>query len=132
MNTPAPEPIQIEDVIYKINTNLDKEKKNIILTCSINSTLLLFYYESSYALDDILKLNKNLKVFEDIDEINCFIEKENQEKKIIIKKDGEKLKLIFSIFNVKNGFEEKFELILEKKNKNSEEIINQLVYHEII
>ena len=130
MNTPAPEPIQDEEEkkTYKINNILDEKNQKIILSCLITSNVFPFYYEVSLGFEDFKNINKNLLVCEDIYGINSFIIENIKENKIIVEEmeQSEKIKLIFTIFNIK-GKPETFNIVLEKKQKNSNEITNELI-----
>lgn len=131
MNLTAPSPIKTKNYLYIINNRLDEKNKKIILSCHIESNLSPFYYEISLGLDDFKKLNKNFKVYDDIIEINSFINENIQEKKIIIKKEEvneENLKLSFVLYNLK-GIVENVEIKLEKKELGTNEIIKELMKH---
>ena len=130
MNTPAPSPIISNNISYKISSILDKENNKIILNCLINSSLSHFYYTISLTLEDFIKSNKNFKVYDDISEINYFINENIQENKIKIEKEknDEYINLNFSIFNLK-GNAENFTIKLDKKQLDSKEIINYLSEH---
>ena len=130
MNTPDHESIQYEkeNKNYQINTLLDEKNQKIILTCLIASNVFPFYYEISLGFEDFRNLNKNFIVCEDIYEINSFICENIKEKKILVEEieNSEKIKFIFNIFNIK-GKQEQFNIVLNKKEKNNNEITNELI-----
>lgn len=73
------------------------------------------------------KLNKNLKICENINEINSFINQNIQDNKIKLKNDNEdNLKIIVSIFNIR-GIEEQFEINLKKQEKDENILIKELI-----
>ena len=124
--TAAP-PIKINENIYVLKSKLDEENKKIIITCQIISNMSLYYYESSFSLDDMIKLHKNFKICENINEIDSFINQSIQDNKITLKNDNEdNLKIIISIFNIR-GNEEQFEINLKKQEKVQSTLINDLV-----
>ena len=124
--TAAP-PIKINENIYALKSKLDEENKKIIITCQIISNMSLYYYESSFSLDDMIKLHKNFKICENINEIDSFINQSIQDNKITLKNDNEdNLKIIISIFNIR-GNEEQFEINLKKQEKVQSTLINDLV-----
>lgn len=113
---------------YRISSRLDEENKKIILNGQIISSISPFYYESSLSIEDFIKLNKNFKVYDDINEINSFIIESIQEKTISIEEgiNNENIKIIFHLYNLK-GNKENFEITLEKKDMENNEIINALI-----
>ena len=124
--TAAP-PIKINENTYALKNQLDEENKKIVLSCQIISSLSLYYYESSLSLDDLLKLNKNLKICENINEVNDFFSQSIKDNKITLKNDNEdNLIIIVSIFNIR-GSEEQFEISLKRQEKNSNNLIKELV-----
>ena len=124
--TAAP-PIKINENIYALKRKFDEENKKIIITCQIISNMSLYYYESSFSLDDMIKLHKNFKICENINEIDSFINQSIQDNKITLKNDNEdNLKIIISIFNIR-GNEEQFEINLKKQEKVQSTLINDLV-----
>ena len=124
--TAAP-PIKINENIYTVKSQLDEENQKVVISCQIISRLSLNYYESSFSLDDMLKLNKNLKICENINGINSFISQSIQDKKISLKnEDEDNLKIIVTIFNIR-GNEEQFEISLKKQEKNTNTLIKELV-----
>ena len=123
----AAPPIKINENIYSLKSQLDEENKKIVLSCQIISNISLYYYESSFSLDDMHKLNKNLKICENINEINSFINQNIQDNKIKLKNDNEdNLKIIVSIFNIR-GIEEQFEINLKKQEKDENILIKELI-----
>jgi len=124
--TAAP-PIKINENIYTLKSKLDEENNKLIITCQIISNMSLYYYESSFSLDDMIKLNKNFKICENINEIDSFINQSIQDNKITLKNDNENnLKIIISIFNIR-GNEEQFEINLKKQEKNQNTLFKDLV-----
>lgn len=122
----AAPPIKINENTYTLKSQLDEENEKIILSCQIISKLSLYYYESSFSLDDMIKLNKNLKICENINEINSFINQSIKDNKITLKNDNEdNLKVIVNIFNIR-GSEEQFEINLKKQEKDSNTLIKEL------
>lgn len=122
----AAPPIKINENVYTLKSQIDEENKKIVLSCQIISNLSLYYYESSFSLDDMFKFHKNLKICENLNEINSFFNQNIQENKIMLKDDNEdNLKIIVSIFNIR-GSEEQFEINLKKKEKNQNTLIKEL------
>lgn len=130
MDTSAPSPIITYTHKYAIKSELDEEKNKVILTCQIISILCPFYYQSSFTINDFIKINKIFKIYDDIDEINSFINENIQNNKILIEKgtNDNNIKIILSVFNLK-GIEEKFEIMIEKKESNSTEVKKELISH---
>ena len=127
----AAPPIKINENTYILKSQLDEENKKLVLSCQIISKLTLYYYESSFSLDDLLKLNKNLKICENINEINSFINHSIQDNKIKLKNDNEdNLKIIVSIFNIR-GSEDEFEINLKKQEKDANILIKELAKNVI-
>ena len=127
MDTPAPSPIIVNNKTYKLSNKLNEENNKIILTCMIISNLLPFCYEASLSLEDFIKKNISFKVYDNISEINSFINESILENKIEIESDNnETIKLIFPIFDLK-GKITNIEIILTKKEKVEKEIIQELI-----
>ena len=131
--TPTPLKLKIlsPDKRYKISSELDEKNNSISLSCALNSKLETFFYEKNLTLDDFIKINKYFKVFEDIKEIGDFISETLRENKVDVISDSdsenlEGVKLVFKIFDLK-GNEESVEILLEKKEKERNEINSEII-----
>ena len=130
IEAPSPNITNNKTHTYAIKSELDEEKKKIILTCQIISSLCPFHYQSSFTINDFIKINKIFKIYDNINEINSFINENIQKNKILIEKgsNDNNIKIIFNVFNLK-GIEEKCEIMIEKKESNTTEIIKGLTNH---
>ncbi len=134
MSTPAP--LKNEKKIIKNNqgilyelTNIIDNKNNILILTCLNTSILCHYlYEIKLGLDDFIKINKNFRVFINVEAIKNFLSQLIENNKIQIENinNNENIKLFFNITNL-NGIEEKIEIAFEKKKIDNNELVGNLI-----
>ena len=133
--------------IFEVKIGKEIEKKNIIIKASKISKIVDVFYENKFSFDELIKLDKTFKVYDELEEIFIVLITFFNDKKIIInevKNDemtlGLKLMLMTGkekIVNIKLFKKEmkkesiikelcKKINILEEENKNLKEELNEL------
>ena len=89
--------------------------------------MIQYYYQNTFSLENPQKINKLFKQFDTIDEsIDALKEIISEKKNIILKKEENKLFIIFKFKKIGKG-EEEFSLMLNKNNEENDKIIDNLI-----
>ena len=114
-----------EKLLFNIKTGLFNN--NIYIFAKENKEFTLKEYSTSLSLDYLIIMNKQFKSYDTLDEAFNLIIKLFQKEKIVIKNFSEKELLLEVKLSNLSGEEEIFEIILNMKNINKDEIINELI-----
>ena len=112
--------IQYKDVIFDIVLSKTINEKYLVFQCFQRDNKYNIF-EAYINFDDLLKLNKAFKICESIDDAYKIIYNKFNEKKVFIQetKDFTIIILYFSITNIITGEEQKIEIEIKNKNKES-------------
>ena len=148
MNKPAPMPIptpsinknkndikfinehklNYENTLYliKIGKIVNENEEIIIFVKNENETVNTGYYQNSFSLENLQKINKIFRQFDKVDETIDALQDIINEKNMSIKKENDEIFVVFKFKKIGKG-EEEIKLKLLKNNIETGKIIENLI-----
>ena len=145
MNTPAPIPkptinnekkdiifineyqLNFENIVYLLKIGkIENEIEEIIIFVKIENNIDTVYYQNTFSLESLQKMNKIFRQFDTIDETIDALKDIISDKNIIIKKENDELLIKFKFKKLGKG-EEEINFILTKNNIENGKIIENLI-----
>ena len=117
-----------QGILYELTNKIDDNNNMLILTCLNTSIICNYLYEIKLGLDDFIRINRNFRVFINIEEIKNLICDLIENNRIQIENinNSENIKIFFNITNL-TGSQERVEIELEKKEIDNNALIKNLI-----
>ena len=119
--------LNFENIFYLLKIGkIENEIEEIIIFVKIENNIDTVYYQNTFSLESLQKMNKIFRQFDTIDETIDALQDIISEKNIIIKKENDELLIIFKFKKLGKG-EEEIIFILTKNNLENGKIIENLI-----
>ena len=119
--------LNLENINYLIKIGkITNEIEELIIIVKIESLIDKDYFQNIFSLENLHNMNKIFRQFDTIDEIIESLKAIISEKKIAIKKENDKIFIIFKFKKLVKG-EEEINFILKKNSIENGKIIDSLI-----
>ena len=118
--------LEFDNLKYLIKFGKSSNKEELIIYIKEENILNSEYYQNSYTLQQLQKINKHFRVFDNIDETIENFKDIISEKRLIIKKINDVLYIIFKINKIGKG-EEEINLEFKKSKLGTDKIVDNLI-----
>jgi hypothetical protein len=118
--------LEFDNLKYLIKFGKSSNKEELIIYIKEENILNSEYYQNYYTLQQLQKINKYFRVFDNIDETIENFKDIISEKRLIIKKTNDVLYITFKINKIGKG-EEEFNLEFKKSKLGTDKIVDNLI-----
>ena len=118
--------LEFDNIKYLIKFGKSSNKEELIIYIKEENILNSEYYQNYYTLQQLQKINKYFRVFDNIDETIEYFKEIISEKRLIIKKINDILYIVFKIKKIGKGDEE-INLEFKKSKLGTDKIVDNLI-----